>query len=84
MFMEIIIVSWKCSLNGNVFLNKNSNMFIIKWIWYRWRKQLVDNPLVLGSMRILVWKWASHSEIIDKSDNPYFSFDFNYNNASSA
>jgi hypothetical protein len=84
MLMEIIIVSWKCLLNDNVFLNKNSNMFTIKWVQYRWKKQLVDNPLVLWSTMILVWKWASHFEIIDKSDNPNFSFDFNYNNTSSA
>jgi hypothetical protein len=45
MFMEMIIVSWKCSLNGNAFLNKNSNMFTIKWLQYRWRKQLVRQSI---------------------------------------
>jgi hypothetical protein len=44
----------------------------------------MDNPLVLWSTRILVYKWASHSKIIDKSDNPNFVFDFNYNNISNA
>jgi hypothetical protein len=83
MFVDIVLVSWKCSLNGYAFLSKN-NIFIIKWVQYKWKKQLVDNPSVFWSMRTLVKKFASHIVIFDKSNSPNFVFDFNYNNTSSA
>jgi hypothetical protein len=51
----------KCSLNNNAIFDRNNNMFTIKWVQYRWRKQLADNPVVLCNMKILVWKWASNA-----------------------